>query len=265
MPLPAAMSTEFIRQVAAPDVEIAPLPHGHVLDAFGRGIKRRWLRERRRRKVGRAYDMAQAIACVIPPGSEVLDVGCGNGFIAHHLTAMLGATVTGIDVMAKTLAPINYRRYDGARIPFANNSADAVLLCYVLHHARDASALLAEIRRVLRPNGLVVIYEDIPETLWDRFVCLTHDLQWRKRTGACNFRDEAAWGTTFTEAGFEIVRERQLSRLRNLAHPVCRRSFLLRASSEISVRAARLANPRNRLSVLTSTGNELPSYSCRAS
>ena len=51
------------------------------------------MRERRRRKVGRAYDMALEIARAIPCGSEVLDVGCGNGFIAHHLSALLGKSV----------------------------------------------------------------------------------------------------------------------------------------------------------------------------
>src|SRR5437870_6322744 len=81
------------------------------------GIKRRWARERRRRKVGRAYDMALEIARVIPRGSEVLDVGCGNGFIAHHLSAMLGTSVVGIDLEASCDAPIDYRRYDGARFP----------------------------------------------------------------------------------------------------------------------------------------------------
>src|SRR5262245_48273661 len=125
------MSTEFIRQVAAPDVEISPLPHGYFLDAIGRGIKRRWLRERRRRKVGRAYDMALEIARVIPRGSDVLDIGCGNGFITHHLSAMLGRSVIGIDVMPAADTSIDYRRYDGIHVPLAPDSMDAVLLCYV--------------------------------------------------------------------------------------------------------------------------------------
>ena len=221
------MSTEFIRQVAAPDVEIASLKREHVFDAIGRGFKRRWLRERRRRKVGRAYDMALEIARVIPRGREVLDVGCGNGFIAHHLSAMLGTRVIGIDLMQTTEATIDYRRYDGLHIPLADSSVHAVLLCYVLHHAQDASLLLAEIKRVLQPGGLVVMYEDIPETLWDRFACLTHNLQWRKRTGTCTFRDELGWQDVFENVGFEIIRERQLSRLRNLTHPVCRRFYFL--------------------------------------
>src|SRR6266566_1594392 len=88
-----------------------------LLDGLVDGIKRRWARERRRRKVGRAYDMALEIARAIPHGSEVLDVGCGKGFIAHHLSAMLGTSVVGIDVTNETEAPIDYRRYDGQRFP----------------------------------------------------------------------------------------------------------------------------------------------------
>jgi len=79
-------------------------------DYFGTivaGAKRRWLRERRRRKVGRAYDMALEIARVIPRGSGVLDVGCGNGYSAHHLSAILTTRVVGIDISETTEAPIN--------------------------------------------------------------------------------------------------------------------------------------------------------------
>jgi SAM-dependent methyltransferase len=218
------MSTEFFEPIATTEIGIPSVTKGAIFH----GVKRRWLRERRRRKVGRAYDMALEIARVLPPGSEVLDVGCGNGFIAHHLSAMLRASVIGVDVSTKTEAPIDYRRYDGAHIPLTENSVDAVLLCYVLHHVPDVSPLLSEIKRVLRPHGLAVIYEDIPETLWDRFVCFTHNLKWRTRTGTCTFRDELGWRTTFDEAGFEILRERQLSRLRNLTHVVARKFFVLR-------------------------------------
>ena len=265
LPCTSAMSTELLRPVLAPEIELPSFPDTHVFGAVVRGVKRRWLRERRRRKVGRAYDMALEIARVIPRGSKVLDVGCGNGFIAHHLSAMLGTSVIGIDVAVATAAPIDYRRYDGAHIPFAEKSVDAVLLCYVLHHARDVVGMLREAKRALRPGGLVVIYEDIPETLWDRFICWTHSLQWRKRTGACTFTDETGWRTIFAEAGLEIVRERQLSRLRNLTHPVCRRFYVLRAGAEINARATRPADRHNQLSVLTRKGIELPSYSCRAS
>lgn len=196
-------------------------------DLFIRGISRRLKRERRRRKVGRAYDMALEIARVVPRGAEVLDVGCGNGFIAHHLSALLGVAVSGIDLEDSTEAPIDYSRYDGKRFPAENNSFDAVLLCYVLHHAQDVGVMLKEIQRVLRDGGLAIIYEDIPATWWDRFVCSIHNKQWKDRTGVCTFRDESEWSRVFEGFGFEVSNERQLSRMRNLTHPVRRRFYVL--------------------------------------
>jgi len=199
----------------------------HLLEQVIRGIKRRWFRSRRRRKVARAYDMALEIARVIPYGSDVLDVGCGNGFIAHHLTALLGASAVGTDVEDITQVPISYRRYDRTRLPAPDDSFDAVLFCYVLHHAHDAEGMLKEMRRVLRNGGLGVIYEDIPELWWDRFICWTHNLKWRNRTGPCTFRSESEWRLLFESSGFEVVSERQLARMRNLTHPVRRRLSVL--------------------------------------
>src|SRR2546423_6533924 len=208
------MSAERFRETAAPRVALARLtqPRRDLVDEIAQGCKRRWLRERRRRKVGRAYDMALEIARVVPRGAELLDVGCGNGFIAHHLSAMLRTSVIGIDVMDATQAPIDYRQYDGREFPVADNSVDAALLCYVLHHAQVVQSVLTEIKRVLHPGGFVVIYEDIPQQAWDRFICWTHHLQWKKRTGPCSFRSESEWAAVFEEGGFGVVMERQLSR-----------------------------------------------------
>ncbi|HEV2828498.1 MAG TPA: class I SAM-dependent methyltransferase [Pyrinomonadaceae bacterium] len=197
---------------------------------FTDGLQRRWRRERRRRKVGRAFDMALEIARIVPANSRLLDVGCGNGFIAHHLSAMLGAKALGIDLGATTEAGIDYRQFNGKHFPVEDKSVDSVLLCYVLHHAQDIGTVLKELRRVLRASGLAVIYEDIPSCWWDRLVCWTHDLKWRKRTGRCTFRAEREWRTVFNSAGFEIVSEQALSRWRNLAHPVRRRLYVLKAT-----------------------------------
>jgi ubiquinone/menaquinone biosynthesis C-methylase UbiE len=116
--------------------------------------------------------MALEIARVVPAKSRVLDVGCGNGFIAHHLAAMVGATVIGIDLDATTEAAINYRQFDGKHFPVADGSVDAVLLCYVLHHAQDLGVVMSELRRVLSDGGLAVIYEDIPCAWWEKFIQL---------------------------------------------------------------------------------------------
>jgi SAM-dependent methyltransferase len=212
-------------------VSLNPLPVVEKRSGLLHGIGRRWRRERRRRKVGRAYDMAQEIARVIPRGSHVLDVGCGSGYIGHHLSAMLNGSVVGIDLGQATEAPIDYRSFNGTHFPVENSSFEAVLFCYVLHHAQNVELIMAELRRVLRAGGRAVIYEDIPERWWDRLVCAMHNLKWRSRTGPCSFHTSDEWRLVFQNAGFEIVSERRLSRLRNLAHPVSRRLYVVRVLS----------------------------------
>ena len=192
------------------------------------GVRRRLERMRRRRKVGRAYDMALEIARALPLGANVLDVGCGNGFIAHHLTGILKSKIVGLDVSAGPMANIDYLPYDGRHFPVQDETFDAVLLCYVLHHAHDASLVLNEVTRVLKEDGLAIIYEDIPDCWLDRVACWIHKQQWATRTGTCKFRLGAEWRQLFSSVGFEVVYERELSRWRNVAHPVSRRFFVLR-------------------------------------
>lgn len=87
---------------------------------------------------------------------EVLDVGCGNQPYRVHLPC---AHYVGLDIdtpatRARGLAEVFY---DGGRFPFADASFDAVLCSQVLEHVFTPEAFLAEIRRVLRPGGALVL------------------------------------------------------------------------------------------------------------
>jgi len=210
-------------------------------------LKRRIRRMHRRRKVGRAYDMALEVAKTLEPHTNILDVGCGNGFIAHHLSALLNTSVVGLDVGQSTSARIRYHQFDGRHFPLPDQSFDAVLFCYVLHHAQDARLILDEARRVLREGGLMIIYEDNPACWWDKAVCWSHNLQWERKTGRCTFMVESGWRSLFDVSGFEVVYQRQLSRWRNVAHPVSRNFFVLRTT-----RSTELTEPVFATAVFTS-------------
>jgi SAM-dependent methyltransferase len=90
---------------------------------------------------------------------EVLDVGCGE-MPFRHLVAP-GAAYTGIDVPAAGSFGMQRHaeviEFDGTTIPFADNSFDAILCTEVLEHAVQPEALVAEMRRVLKPGGALVL------------------------------------------------------------------------------------------------------------
>jgi SAM-dependent methyltransferase len=101
---------------------------------------------------------------LLPPidGLHVLDAGCGSGIHAETLLDR-GARVTGIDGSAAMLEHAR-RRLAGrevdlrvadlrAPLPFADGSFDGILSSLVLHYVRDWAPMLAEFRRVLRPDG----------------------------------------------------------------------------------------------------------------
>ncbi len=94
------------------------------------------------------------------PGESILDLGCGDGQLTERLAAT-GAVVTGVDVSPEMLAAARSRgidAYEGSAesLPFADHSFDAVFSNAVLHWVRDQDAMMAEVRRVLKPGGRFV-------------------------------------------------------------------------------------------------------------
>ena len=97
-------------------------------------------------------------------GLDILDLGCGGGFVAEPL-ARRGAHVIGVDPSVASLEAarkhaqaqgldIDYREGIGEAIPLEDRSIDQVVCMDVLEHVQDLEKVLAEVRRVLRPHGL---------------------------------------------------------------------------------------------------------------
>jgi SAM-dependent methyltransferase len=102
------------------------------------------------------------------PGADVLDVGCGPGTITLDLAARVApGTVVGIDASAEVVATAERARLDARvtnasfrtgdvyRLDFADSSFDIVHAHQVLQHLTDPVAALREMRRVVRPGGVV--------------------------------------------------------------------------------------------------------------
>jgi SAM-dependent methyltransferase len=107
------------------------------------------------------------------PAHALLDFGCGIGGSIPHFSELLpSAALTGVDVSERSLAiakgrfadAADYRLFDGRVLPFADDSFDIAFAACVFHHIpQDLHlSLLAEIRRVLRPRGVLFIFEHNP-------------------------------------------------------------------------------------------------------
>jgi SAM-dependent methyltransferase len=99
------------------------------------------------------------------PVRRLLDLGCGTGQLADRLQGDLrGARVVGCDFSAGMLAQaarrnrrVRWVRGDAQRLPFANASFDAVTTTEAFHWFPDQRRALAECRRVLAPNGRLLV------------------------------------------------------------------------------------------------------------
>ena len=116
-------------------------------------------------------------ALELKAGDRVLDVGPGPGFVSLLLAGRVGndGCVYAVDASAEALAYLqrlqserglrNIQTFaaDAATVALPGPKVDAALIAMVLHHTDDPAAILRNVARLTRPDGLTVIAEFDPE------------------------------------------------------------------------------------------------------
>lgn len=101
----------------------------------------------------------------LPPGSRVVDLGCGSG-VFTHLLKRRGYRSAGVDLSPRLIQTarakfrdIDFQVGDIEHLHFDDASFDGVLLSGVLHHLPERSRCAAEVSRILKPGGRFVAFD----------------------------------------------------------------------------------------------------------
>jgi 2-polyprenyl-6-hydroxyphenyl methylase/3-demethylubiquinone-9 3-methyltransferase len=117
--------------------------------------------------------LARARADLIPAPTRqrptLIDLGCGGGLLATHVRDYRHV---GVDLSPRSLREAANHgvlplRADAAALPLGDAVADVLVAGEIFEHVTDLPAVVAEIARVLRPDGILV-FDTVNDTLWAR-------------------------------------------------------------------------------------------------
>jgi ubiquinone/menaquinone biosynthesis C-methylase UbiE len=116
----------------------------------------------------------------IKPGMTVLDLGCGSGAFTNFVARAVGrqGKVYAVDIQPKMLKQlerklakpenrdiknVELRQASAYKLPFKNEVLDLVYMVTVLQEIPDRGRALREVRRVLKPGGVLAVTELLPD------------------------------------------------------------------------------------------------------
>lgn len=143
---------------------------------------------------------------------NILDVGCGTGvFAARIREALPNAKVWGIDLVAGMLNQGKERwkvhsghvlpiQADSERLPFGPESFDVLTCANSFHHYPRQDRAVAEMRRVLKPGGRVMLIDGFRDRPWGWFI---YDVCVAGVEGAVHHCSRARFRSLFADAGLK--------------------------------------------------------------
>jgi ubiquinone/menaquinone biosynthesis C-methylase UbiE len=149
----------------------------------------------------------------LPASASILEVGCGDGSFTKEL-AKYSINVTAIDISESQIAEnsrrfgaIAFRQHDVAeRLPFADNSFRVIWCSEVLEHLFDPAFALAEMHRVLKPGGKLLVTVPYHGRFKNLLIALfKFDAHYTPSNPHIRFYTEATLGRIAREAGFRSV------------------------------------------------------------
>jgi len=134
------------------------------------GVIATWYTKNTKGDTSRFMTAARAVAERVPPGSRVLEVAPGPGYLAIEIAKSGRYDVTGLDISKSFVriatenarnaeVAVDFRHGNASHMPFAAASFDYVVCMAAFKNFADPVGALNEIHRVLKPGGRASIYD----------------------------------------------------------------------------------------------------------
>jgi ubiquinone/menaquinone biosynthesis C-methylase UbiE len=163
--------------------------------------------------------------CALPPGSLVVDVGCGAGYTAFAF-ARAGCRAIGLDPTHSMLVAVGEGWIErglpeGARrveawaeaLPFAAGCLDGVVAHRAPHQFRDRAGWLSEARRILHPDGVLGLADQSPPDGWEDWHNTLERLRDPTHDRSLSPRE---WRELVEAAGFAVLQEAVVAQLHDV-------------------------------------------------
>jgi SAM-dependent methyltransferase len=113
--------------------------------------------------------------------TNYLDFGCNNGYNTLAFGKVLGATniygcdIGKFDIPGDGQTNVIFNQVeDNKPLPYPDNHFEIISIIHVLHHVTNPSYLLKEFKRILKPNGIILLMDHI---IWNDIDCMIVDIE----------------------------------------------------------------------------------------
>ena len=195
--------------------------HGKTWEKYNQDFFDEWAKKYDDFRISRWFQYTQEMSLGQfdwQPDGKLLDVGCGTGYAVLFGASMLpegkacgiDISQTMVDRATAKITPelkgrVEFQQASAEQIPYEDNHFNFVLCTNSFHHYQKPMNALKEMRRVLKPGGMLVIFENAPDLslytwLWDRWLRIAEK-------GHVRYYPSKELGDMIRNAGFENVEQ----------------------------------------------------------
>lgn len=151
--------------------------------------------------------------CHIAKDSYVLEIGCGSGMATNYIAKKFGCRIMGIDISSRMVdrarentrgiekGRVEFRVADAQKLPFKDETFDAVISESVTAFMQDKAVALSEYKRVLKKGG----YIGLNETTWIKKPTKELSDYFIKAVGGVKPESKEKWKQLLEEAGMKEI------------------------------------------------------------